>query len=348
MALWTDLPRTKDKVVILGWAETTRNLAPWDDDYEIWTLNEAYQFSWIKRMDRLFQLHPRWDFSRSNNVNDPNHLHWLRNESGKCAYCLGKGFIEIQEKGKDKEQRACKFCDGGIYTPKNRPDIPIYMQKIHADIPGSVAYPLKEVADALFPENRHPYFTSSFAYMAGLAYIMGYKEIHVYGFEMGTETEYHYQRANAEYIIGLIQAKGVKVVVPKQSPLLDGLLYGYENMRTGYRQQLEMRKLNLERQFEKAKNMTTFAEGEANAIRSLAVDNPDEADLQKLVAIKEHAANRKQALAGFIHGALTEAQNLMSLYDKYFIVGTEQGDEEAVDAYAENQKFVNMVYQSED
>src|SRR5512147_2410648 len=102
--------RTQDKVALVGFAPTTRDQIPWDDpSYEIWTVNEAGNtsipaFQWVKRFDRLFQMHPRWDFSRKNNTNDPNHYHWLRNESAPCVMCNATGKVGEQ---------VCPACKNG-------------------------------------------------------------------------------------------------------------------------------------------------------------------------------------------------------------------------------------------
>lgn len=47
------------KVAIVGFSETTRMRAPYDDaSWEIWTVNDAW--TWIPRADRWFEPHARW------------------------------------------------------------------------------------------------------------------------------------------------------------------------------------------------------------------------------------------------------------------------------------------------
>jgi len=143
--LWNEYPRKTDKVAIVGFAEATRALAPFDDpSYEVWALNEEYTYPWLKRFDRWFQMHPRWDFARDNNLSHPNHLLWLMDKKDDCLFCKGAG--EVKKQVKDKtEVMACPYCKEGIYTPaKTRKGVPIYMQRYWEDIPNSIAYPLNE------------------------------------------------------------------------------------------------------------------------------------------------------------------------------------------------------------
>ena len=65
----------KRKVAIVGFAPTTRHQAPFfDDEFEIWGLNELYMF--IPRFDRWFEMHRRDEFE--NSIRNNRHLEWLR------------------------------------------------------------------------------------------------------------------------------------------------------------------------------------------------------------------------------------------------------------------------------
>lgn len=336
---WKDLPRKTDKVAIVGFHEKTRHLAPFDDpEYEIWTLNEEYNFDWVKRFDRHFQLHPRWDFSRTNNLNDPNHFLWLKNQQGPCIYCRGKGSV-TPATGPDQD---CPFCEKGVYTPKKREGVPLYMQQEWADVPGSIALPLNEISEAFLPHTltKKHYYTSSVAYMIGLALLMGFKVIDMYGFDMGTHTEYHYQRANFEYWCGLAHGLGVELKLPG-SVILTGKLYGYENMHTGFRQQLEMRKFNLEQQDHQVRNEVIRLEAQHDLLKSLMKENP-EIEFDGFEDVRKKLM-KKQALLNFISGAKVETDNLTKLYEGYMIPGTE---EEGIEhpAYKENEQHVTVQY----
>ncbi len=337
MATWKDYPRTKDKLAIVGFHEATRDAAPFDNpDYEIWSVNEEYNYDWLKRTDRHFQLHPRWDFTRSNNLNDPNHFAWLKNQTSTCMLCKGAGVFKLLP---NEPEKKCPACENGTFYPQEhkRGNIPIYMQKAHADIPNSIKFPLEEIWQKFQPGSK-PYFTSSCAYQLGLAMLMGYKKIEMYGYDMGSTTEYHYQKANFEYWIGLAHGHGFDVTLPGSS-ILTGELYGYDNMKTGFRQQLEMRRFNLEKQFRDTKTACTRLEAKVSLLETL-----DFPGIKEKLNEAQLKLDKQNGILNFINGAMIETENLTTLYGGYFLTGQEQGDGVEQDAYTENQVHVNSVY----
>jgi len=289
--------------------------APFDDDsYEIWTVNEAGNsaidaFKWVKRFDRLFQIHPRWDFTRSNNGNDPNHWSWLQNVSAPCNVCGATGEL------KDKK---CPACVEGVYTPPETREWAkvIYMQDKWDDIPGSVKYPLEEMI-SLNPVGR--YFDSSLSYMIMLASTMGYKEIFIVGFEMAAQSEYFYQRANFEYLIGLLSARGQVFRFPENTTLLKGKLYGFENMKTGYRQQLDMRLAVLNNELSTHNMELCKLEGQLQTWRELLKLAPLTDEQQELFLACQGKYGKLLGLVNLVKGAAYETENLRKLYDTYFV-----------------------------
>jgi hypothetical protein len=200
----------RDRVAIVGFAGTTRHLAPYEDKtVEIWCLNEAHRQPWMKRITRWFQVHQRWDFTKQNNVSYKEHWEWLQKEH----------------------------------------PFPIYMLEKYPDVPSSVAYPLEEIAAKLLPNVRrgknwkesvrNDYFTSSFAWMCALALFEGFKTIEVYGFEMATDTEYRYQKGSTEFWLGVAAGMRVNVLVTQDCQLLQGKIYGRDVSRMINRQRLE-------------------------------------------------------------------------------------------------------------
>lgn len=64
------------KVAIVGYASSSKDLAPFDDEsWEIWGLNDLYLD--IPRYNRWFQQHDE-DIMRSRDRRDPNHWEWLK------------------------------------------------------------------------------------------------------------------------------------------------------------------------------------------------------------------------------------------------------------------------------
>lgn len=205
------LKRSTDKVAIVGMAATSRHMAPWDDPtVEIWALNESYhpknvgpdKLAYMKRWTRWFQMHPGWDYWRDHNFNDEDHPKWLRNEGGN----------------------------------RRREDFPIYMLEEDDGVPGSVRYPIEQIAGGFELEASNGqnvcYFTNTFGLMLALAVWMKFSEIQVYGFEMASETEYSQQKPNAEFWLGITIGRGIRLVLPKNCELLGEKvpLYGYEKV----------------------------------------------------------------------------------------------------------------------
>jgi hypothetical protein len=72
-AIVTAKPK-RDKVAIVGFATSSRSLAPFDDpSYEIWTLNQLYRH--VPRTTRHFDIHKNWD---EENVEGTDHRGWIR------------------------------------------------------------------------------------------------------------------------------------------------------------------------------------------------------------------------------------------------------------------------------
>ena len=94
-------------------------------------------------------------------------------------------------------------------------DIPIYMQESYSEIPNSIAYPLDDVISIV-----GDYFSSSIAYMIGLAILEKVDRIGMWGVDMSADDEHEYQRPNAEYLLGFAKGRGIDVFVPEESPLL--------------------------------------------------------------------------------------------------------------------------------
>lgn len=333
---WKDYPRTKDKLYLCGMNPATRSNVPWDDeDAEIWVLNEMPHYPFLKRYDRLFQIHPQWDWSRTNNFNDGNHPHWIRNEQGECYFCKGTGRVSLS--GNEVQ---CPECINGYYTPPQDRDFRlIYMQQVYEDVPGSIALPLSEMTER-FCQDGKPYYTSTVSYMLGLAYLMEFKEIVLYGFEMGTSTEYHYQRACAEYWLGYGRALGIQISAPGAG-ILQGNLYAFKDVRTGFRQQLEMRKNHLDGQLKEAERRSAITEGKVIALTPFK-DHPE---LGKVFLAAFDENYRAKGFVNFLMGTLKETENMMGMYETYFSENMQDGSGQAI-PYKDATKHLGLMYQN--
>jgi len=198
-----ELRKGKKTVAIVGLAPSSCSLAPFDDpEVEIWGLNEMHAFpQWFKRADRWFQIHNTESWKRYIAKRDVRgHADWLKS------------------------------------NPWN---IPIYMQYWAEEVPKSIAYPLHEVVEEVFPNMRRgdakvKYFTSTFAYEMGIAILEKFERIEIYGFEMSDQIEYVKQKACAEFWIGFALGRGIEIYTPPNCQILYSELYGGNEQGAGW------------------------------------------------------------------------------------------------------------------
>lgn len=310
------------KLALVGMNTRTRANAPFDDpDYEIWTLNEAYNGKWLKRYDVLFQLHPRWDWERNNNMSDPNHPLFIKAQNGKCLFCAGTGMAS--KEGQDVE---CPHCEAGQYTvPEHRKGKTIIMQKRYKGVKGSKRLPITEMFMEYSSPGEKPYFTSTFSMMIVYAFFLGYKDISIFGFEMESDTEYIHQRACAEYWIGYGRALGINIDAPG-AKILTGKHYAYDMENgQGYRTRLELRVNHLKDQLRNAEAEAVKSEGALNAI------TPFKALPEVTPAFDLHYDEhfRRKGFVSFLRGAIRETENLIRMYDAYNVDGNEKPSDAA-------------------
>lgn len=308
------------KLALVGMNTRTRANAPFDDpDYEIWTLNESYTGAWMKRYDVLFQLHPRWDWERNNNMSDPNHPLYIKAQNGTCLFCAGTGMAS--KEGLDVE---CPHCHNGVYlVPLHRKGKKIIMQDVNKDVPGCVKLPIDGLS--VYGEKGKPYLTSTFAHMLVYAFFKGYQDISIYGFEMESDTEYIHQRACAEYWIGYGRAMGIKIEAPG-AKILTGKHYAYDMENgQGYRTRLELRVNHLKDQLRNAEAEAVKSEGALNAI------TPFKAIPEVTPAFDLHYDEhfRRKGFVSFLRGAIRETENVIRMYDAYNVDGSEKPSDAA-------------------
>lgn len=291
------------RIIMFGMNPRTRHLIPWDaEDAEFWTLNESHSKDWVKRFDVLFQLHPRWDWDRLNNLAHPNHPLFIKAQSGECLYCKGAGKAYA-----DGKEVACPWCVEGICTvPDHRAGKTIIMQDDNKDVPGCVKFPV----DAF---GKKPYLTSTLAHMLAYA-ICTFPDaaIELYGFEAESNTEYAAQRPCIEYWVGYGRGLGMSIEAPG-SGLLKGRHYAYNDYDQGYRSRLEMRKHALQAQLNAAEIESVKSEGELNALTPYRELPVIESAWNK--AFDDHF--RKKNFVSFLRGTLKELDRAIEVLDAY-------------------------------
>lgn len=212
-------PRTAvRRIAICGTAPSTRNQVPFHEPgFEFWSLNDAWKVFPVRPGMAWFELHTREWFTGPNRP--PDHLAWLQAQT-----------------------------------------IPIYMWEHYPDIPASVPYPIDQMCK-LFPgatarwtlgpqgpqiQPQEGYLTSTIAYMAALAIsqLQPGDELWFWGVDLAADTEYFRQRPGFEYLCGVAQGRGIKILLPSACPILKGPFYGRDDPRDAAddaaRQMLEM------------------------------------------------------------------------------------------------------------
>jgi hypothetical protein len=306
------------KLALVGANLRTQGNAPYDDqNFEIWTLNEAPTTApAIRRYDVVFQLHPRWDWERTNNLADPNHALYLKGASGPCVFCAASGKVTLRDRAGDR-LASCPRCNGtGLYdVPAHRAGKLIVMQDQNADVPGCVKYPLDRVMARLAP-GRQPYFTSTFAHMLAFAIFVGFTEIKIFGFGMESNTEYAHQRPCAEYWVGYGRALGLSIEAPG-AQILRGEHYAFGATSQGERTRLELRRAHLQTQLHEAELVARQAEGALDALapfRSLI-------DVSPAYDLRTDDHFRKKNFVSFLRGCLKEIETAIALHDAYYADG---------------------------
>jgi len=184
----TPITNEGKKFVILGTAPTWR-LAPWNDPTAVFAgLNDAYLLG-LPRFDVWYDLHPFDKFA----FTPPGKKKVLGHTIPAGTFVRPMGHLDWLAK---------QTC-------------PVFLQRPDPRVPHGQLFP-REAIEAAFGA----WFDSSPAWMLGHAILMGFKEIHIYGIHLATEAEYVKQKPNMCYLIGLAVGAGVKLVVPKESPLL--------------------------------------------------------------------------------------------------------------------------------
>lgn len=212
----------KKKVAIVGFAETSRHMAPYSDEsFEIWGLNELYMQ--IPRWTRWFQLHSREVFVDDFSDRDKEHVEHLSKMT--CPIYMCRHYEDIPNSIPFPLEEAIKYFS---LCPKRKA----------CKAEGKSCMACREM-DA--------YFTNSISYMIALAIMEGFEEIHVYGVDMAQDTEYGTQKPSCEFFIGWARGQGIEVVLPKEADLCRTFCYyGYEK-EPQIKQKFRLKKDEMER-----------------------------------------------------------------------------------------------------
>ncbi len=130
----------------------------------------------------------------------------------------------------------------------------------------AVAYPRDQIL-AQF----QPYFNNTVSWLLAMAIMMGFKEIQIYGVDMAQDNvmhaEYSEQRPSCEWLLGIAQGQGIRVVIPPGSDLLKAShLYGFDD--DAHRAKLLARSRELGERKEKIRQELTQHAGRVDWLQS--------------------------------------------------------------------------------
>jgi len=176
-------------LAIVGSHPATRENAPWDDP--------DYEIWLFNEAPQKPEVYKRWDACLQMHIDEvySSETNWVNKDHWNWLQ---------QDHGPDKR---------------------IFMQDKDPRVPNSVRYPLEGVL-SLVP---YKYLRSSPALALALAIYLGYKEIELYGSELSSNTEYHYQAINYAFWIGFAHGRGVDLRMKCwHQEFFEQPIYGYE------------------------------------------------------------------------------------------------------------------------
>lgn len=118
---------------------------------------------------------------------------------------------------------------------------PIMTSRAHPDYPGLVEFPLEEVLN----RHRQAYFNSTAAYAVAYAIHVGATKISLWGCDFTYPDAHDAEKGRAcvEFWLGIAAEKGIQIVMPKTTSLMDAIapqaerFYGYDCVDLDIRQE---------------------------------------------------------------------------------------------------------------
>lgn len=284
----------KDIVVICGANELTRGYIDWELDADFWVFNEAAytgevdpaRWNYGKRVDVAFQMHVPEIWRSDNGGHFEGYYKWLQEPH----------------------------------------PFPIYMLDVFPDVPSSVRYPFHEIVARFLShlltnekDETTELFTSSMEYMVALAIYQGRKEIHFYGVEAASGTEYERQRGGIYFWSGIAIGKGIKIQHHSKSLLFQHKLYGYTGEVMITRQRFELASSQLEREVIRTRTEMFEAQGKVKQALDALMTTTSPEDAPKLQQAFLDALNEAQDKVfenGLLSGRFGENKLYMSECDK--------------------------------
>lgn len=162
---------------------------------------------------------------------------WAINMLGdlfQCDYVFHMDDIRIQEiRAKALPESNIAAMVEWIKTSK----VPVITSRGHPDYPALVEFPLEDVLNEL----KYDYFNSTAAYAVAYAIFLGVKKISIFGCDYTYPNAHDAEKGRAcvEFWLGMAAERGIKIVIPQKSSLMDAMydqqerFYGYDTLKIG-------------------------------------------------------------------------------------------------------------------
>ena len=136
---------------------------------------------------------------------DPNYEIWLFNEAPQKPEVYKRWDSSLQMHKPEVYSSETNWVnkDHWNWLQQDHGDKRIFMLEVDPRVPNSVRYPMEGVL-SLTPRR---YLRSSPAMALALAIYLGYKDISLYGSDLSSNTEYHYQAINYAYWVGFADGR---------------------------------------------------------------------------------------------------------------------------------------------
>jgi SAM-dependent methyltransferase len=217
------------------------------------------------------------------------YLDMVKRKGGRSAFCdevwsinaLGNVFdcdlVFHMDDVRIQEIRAAANPSGNIAAMLpwlKESKVPVVTSRAHPEYPALVEFPLEDVLNHF----GHDYFNNTAAYAVAFAIHVGASKISLFGIDFSYPNRHDAEKGRAcvEFWLGQAQARGIKLLMPRESTLMDAYagraarLYGYDTLDIKFNMQPDG---SVKLDFVPVEKLPTAEEIEANYDHSAPIED---------------------------------------------------------------------------
>ena len=220
-------PASRKKIAIVGFAASSRDLAPFDDPtWSLVGMNQIYRH--LPRLSAHFDVHMNW---RESNVEGTDHPRWLR-ECGMPVY-MCQYEPEIPTCVNYPLQEVIKRVAGVDYFTSSVAFMVAWAIYLFDQQVDEETAQLRDRAGDGDAADRE-ILSDPFAMRKWTAERYAERELALYGIDLIVGTEFDFQKSCVEFLLGLAQARNITIRLPEACALLkQRWRYGYQSEPDG-------------------------------------------------------------------------------------------------------------------